>query len=481
MKKINPKYLIIISYVALAIIIIALILALIFDRKKQNNEYEQPIQLNSYLIVSINPKVMLCLNNNTILEIYSLNDDATIFTNDTLKGLNLEEGLDKIISIASENDYIHEDTKIDISTYGNENTESDKKLLSNAEQIIKNHGIDVNIYNLNDEEKEEISSKLNENTQDNTIQNEDNSLDQDTNENNMSNNSTTTNSNNNSQSSNSNKNNNSQSSSNSNNKNNNDNNSQSSSNSNNSTSSKNNDSSQQNNSSPLASSYCTGTGLPKSCNCMMRGTDFQTPSWFKFYSGDRWATSKEYKRVSPSDWIVLIIRKDYNGYDSVSDSMTNGYGTMWKFMQFLPDNPSCLKDLCKEGDMDCYDDVNYKYRNQLQAEKDNAKGYENSINDIKSDIASLERQIAERNDYIKTYCSEVTSETEKCFYIASHGAKVELSDSLADVRAKIAEMQDRVDFYKQLSEDENRILYYQNLRVYQAQKIYDYVKEYFPL
>lgn len=85
--------------------------------EEMNQEEEEQKDSDIFLVLSINPKFMLHIKNDTISEIYQLNRDAKIFTNEDFQGLSLTDGLTKIQEILKENDYLKEDAVINISIY----------------------------------------------------------------------------------------------------------------------------------------------------------------------------------------------------------------------------------------------------------------------------------------------------------------------------------------------------------------------------
>lgn len=163
MKKIQSKYVVIV--VAVVLIVATVILALVLNNKDEKMKDPTPPSNNEtvkkddvYLIVSINPKIMLRINNDKIIEVYQLNDDAVIFTNKELQGLGLEEGVKKVIDIATKNDYLKEDTEIRMSVweYKNKDEEESTKILETVQTNFLENGIHIKPYIIEESETKEI-------------------------------------------------------------------------------------------------------------------------------------------------------------------------------------------------------------------------------------------------------------------------------------------------------------------------------------
>lgn len=109
-----------------------------------------------FVVISINPKVMLKINDNKIIEVYQLNDDAIIFTNDELKGLDVDKGIEKIIDISKENNYITNDTEVKVSLY--ENTNDKDNVIDTIKSKFSENNIKIISFTINDQEVEEIKN-----------------------------------------------------------------------------------------------------------------------------------------------------------------------------------------------------------------------------------------------------------------------------------------------------------------------------------
>ncbi len=127
----------------------------------------------TYLILEINPKLMLILDeNNKVKDISQLNDDASIFKNEEFENLNLDEAISKVITVAKENNYLTENKVISISTL----TENDECIKQVKSYILGNDSsINVNetdkskeelfdeIVKINEEKLKEFEEKYNQN------------------------------------------------------------------------------------------------------------------------------------------------------------------------------------------------------------------------------------------------------------------------------------------------------------------------------
>lgn len=109
-----------------------------------------------FVVISINPKLMLKINDNKIIEVYQLNDDSIIFTNDELKGLDVEKGIEKIIDISKENNYITNDTEVKLSLY--ENTNDKDNVIDTIKSKFSENNIKTTSYTINKQESEEIKN-----------------------------------------------------------------------------------------------------------------------------------------------------------------------------------------------------------------------------------------------------------------------------------------------------------------------------------
>lgn len=169
-------------FIVLLLLIIGI--AGLFEYKHSKNQAQQNTIINdfvesakangeTYLILEINPKLMLILDeNNKVKSISQLNDDASIFKNEEFENLNLDEAISKVITVAKENNYLTENKVISISTL----TENDECIKQVKSYILGNDSsINVNeidkskeelfdeIVKINEEKLKEFEEKYNQN------------------------------------------------------------------------------------------------------------------------------------------------------------------------------------------------------------------------------------------------------------------------------------------------------------------------------
>lgn len=163
MKK--KKIVIIVSIIILALLVGVLCYIKFNDKKTE--EPNNPVkEEDSYVIISINPKLMLKLNNKVIKEIYTLNDDSNIFVDKDIEGSEVSEGTKKIFDILLNNNYIKEDTVINLRAY--KYIEETKELVEDIDSLYENvvsqtfieNGIIIKPYEITNEEKSELVSLI---------------------------------------------------------------------------------------------------------------------------------------------------------------------------------------------------------------------------------------------------------------------------------------------------------------------------------
>ncbi len=202
MKKFfsNKRNIIIVSLIT--IVVIGVIIGIIMLNNKQtkgsnndNNQTDVQTKLNDdiYMVISINPRVMLKINNDVIIDVYQLNDDAIIFTNEELRNLDLEDGVKKIIKIATDNNYVKDDTVITLSLVEIEDSNYSKAVsyFENFQKTFIENGVHLKYDTIeNKEEVNELKSIIS-NYQEKVKQTEDkgDNKQEDKNKNNTSNNS----------------------------------------------------------------------------------------------------------------------------------------------------------------------------------------------------------------------------------------------------------------------------------------------------
>jgi len=129
------------------------------NQEDVSKEEVEKLDDETLIVLSINPKIMLKVKDNKIVEIYQLNNDSIIFTNEKLKGLELEEGIQTIINISKENNYIKDDTMVRVSLY-NKSKES-QNVISVVESKFNEVNINIEVNDINDDEKTEIKNIVN--------------------------------------------------------------------------------------------------------------------------------------------------------------------------------------------------------------------------------------------------------------------------------------------------------------------------------
>lgn len=159
---------VIFASVAVVLCLTVIIGVIVLKNHYQKSDLESPkkdeqvldnenIQLEDvFVVISINPKLMLKINDNRIIEIYQLNDDSIIFTNDKLKGLEVDKGIEKIIDILKENNYITNDTEVKLSLY--ENTDDKDNVIDTIKSKFSENNIKTTFYTINNQESEEIKN-----------------------------------------------------------------------------------------------------------------------------------------------------------------------------------------------------------------------------------------------------------------------------------------------------------------------------------
>lgn len=130
------------------------------DQAQQNTVIDDFVESakengETYLILEINPKLMLILDeNNKVKNISQLNDDASIFKNEEFENLNLDEAISKVITVAKENNYLTENKVISISTL----TENDECIKQVKSYILGNDS-SINVNEI-DKSKEELFDEI---------------------------------------------------------------------------------------------------------------------------------------------------------------------------------------------------------------------------------------------------------------------------------------------------------------------------------
>ena len=127
------------------------------QQDKTINSFVESAKANgeTYLVLEINPKLMLILDeNNKVKNISQLNDDAGIFKSEEFENLNLDEAISKVITVAKENNYLTENKVISISTL----TENDECIKQVKSYILGNDS-SINVNEI-DKSKEELFDEI---------------------------------------------------------------------------------------------------------------------------------------------------------------------------------------------------------------------------------------------------------------------------------------------------------------------------------
>ncbi len=138
------------------------------NQTKLNNIEPKTIEPISFVTISINPEVELALDeNNKILEVIPINDDADVLLSDlNLVGLNVEESIEKIVDSAMEIGFLEEYSEENavIVTAVSDGEKERKELEETVINKINTHFETKKIYSvvvakgLNDELKAEAAS-----------------------------------------------------------------------------------------------------------------------------------------------------------------------------------------------------------------------------------------------------------------------------------------------------------------------------------
>lgn len=136
-----------------------------FKSNSKGKDYDKQLEVNqadnTYLVIEINPKLMLSLDKTgKVIEVFQLNDDASIFTNNDLKGLDVESAIIKIVDTATNNGYLTDNKQLSISILDKGNED----YLSQAKTIIEDKGINVVEVVLQVNEQNNIKDNISEAT-----------------------------------------------------------------------------------------------------------------------------------------------------------------------------------------------------------------------------------------------------------------------------------------------------------------------------
>jgi hypothetical protein len=162
----SKKNIIILSVIGVLLIACSLLL---YEKNLQNKNDSNVSESSSesvpidnqdiFVIVDINPRIMLKINNNIIIEIYQLNEDSYIYQNKDIQGLTLENGINTIIKTAKDNNFINENTEVKLSLY-NSNNDNGSNLLDLIKSYFENNSVNAIIYNLTEQETNTVANIL---------------------------------------------------------------------------------------------------------------------------------------------------------------------------------------------------------------------------------------------------------------------------------------------------------------------------------
>jgi len=115
----------------------------------------------TYLVISINPKIMLHLDNaGKVIELFQLNKDAVIFTNDELENLDLDNAIDKIVTIAQDNGYLKDAKDISVSVLNNNDNSDTTTYMNKVVEQLETKGLNVKKEEISSEEQKTIESTI---------------------------------------------------------------------------------------------------------------------------------------------------------------------------------------------------------------------------------------------------------------------------------------------------------------------------------
>ena len=137
------------------ILTLFLLLAFIFGvtscGKKELSEAERIEAEATYIILTINPEVMLKLDKSgKVIDVISLNEDAVIFKQDDLKGLDIGKAMEKVVSVAKENGFLKKGSD-GITVAILEEKENSSQHLNKLTKIIEENNIKIEKVTLSEE------------------------------------------------------------------------------------------------------------------------------------------------------------------------------------------------------------------------------------------------------------------------------------------------------------------------------------------
>lgn len=173
MKKVFKNKKLMLGMLFVLVLIISAITSIVLLNGKGNEKDSDTFINNSvengtknketYLVISINPKIMLHLDNDgKVIELFQLNKDAVIFTNDELKDLDLDNAIDKIVTIAQDNGYLKDTKDISVSVLNNSNNDNSDTVayMNKVAEQLETKGLNVKKEEISSEEQKTIESTI---------------------------------------------------------------------------------------------------------------------------------------------------------------------------------------------------------------------------------------------------------------------------------------------------------------------------------
>lgn len=139
------------------LLIVAIVVVLLVLNKKTTTPNDNEMAYTK-IVIEINPKVLLEIDSNgNVVNVYPLNDDAKIFTEDLLKGKNIEEATKIVVETAKSNGYLT-DNELKVYVFDNEKDEVYTKVITE----LKNNGITPTEVTITETEQKEIEKTTEE-------------------------------------------------------------------------------------------------------------------------------------------------------------------------------------------------------------------------------------------------------------------------------------------------------------------------------
>jgi len=148
------------------IVVLGLVVGGLYYFKDNNNKDNTPALTdkdNTQIVLKINPAVMISIDKNgKVIGVTALNKDAEIFSQLDFTNYSIEEAIDKIISVATQHDYLTDNKEISLVLISGSN----QKYLEQAKNTVISKGIDVVELVLTEEEKTDFINILDKEEED---------------------------------------------------------------------------------------------------------------------------------------------------------------------------------------------------------------------------------------------------------------------------------------------------------------------------